>query len=120
MSKIDISLNLKASNSDCDQISICQAISGADGGDIKKETVELAASSNSTIFTGASTDKIIYLESDTEFQVDINGLGPVSVKPFLAGSKKFKALYLSKLTVTSIQILNPSATDTIKVSYLLA
>jgi len=120
MSKIDLSLNLKLKNSDCDSVTICQSAAGADAGDMKKETLEIAASSSSVVYDSSSADKVIYIESDSAFQVDINDLGPVDVKPLLAGSKTLKATLLSKLTITKLEILNPSATDSIKISYVLA
>jgi len=119
MSKAKISLNIELTNTDCDKVQICQGVSGADAGDIKKETLELATATSSVIFTGTAEDKLIYIESDSDFDIDINGLGAVSVKRLLAGSSKLKASFLSKLTITSFEIINPGA-ETIKVTYTMA
>jgi hypothetical protein len=120
MSKVNLTLNLKFTNTDCDKVEVCQGVNGADSGDIKKETIELAASATYNIFTGVASNKIIYIESEFDFQIDINGLGAVDVKRLLAGAKTLSASFLSKLEITSLDIINPSPTNTIKVSYILS
>lgn len=119
MSKAKISLNIELTNTDCDKVQICQGVSGADAGDIKKETLDLAVAGSSTVFTSAGEDKLIYIESDDNFDVNINGLGAISVKRLLAGSNTLKASFLSKMTITSLEIINPG-TEAIKVTYTLA
>jgi len=120
MSKIDLFINLELKDDNCDLTRKKINIVSGDSGDTKRETVELAATASSTIFSDVAVDKFIYVESDSDFQININSLGFVDVKRIAAGIDFKEAVFLSKQNVTSIEIKNNSATDTIKISYILA
>jgi len=121
MSKVDLNFSLKVTESDCDTVENCQNYTGLTGTDLKRETIELAPAGTSIIFiNGPALDKIIYVESAFDFQININDLGFVDVKRNLVTTKFLKSIFFSKLSVTKIEIKNNSGTDTIKVSYNLA
>ena len=120
MSKVDLNFSLKITESDCDAIENCQNYTGLTGIDVKRETIELAPAGTSVIYDSTAIDKIIYAESASDFQININDLGFVDVKRNFTGTNFLKSIFFSKLSVTKIEIKNDSGTDTIKVSYSLA
>jgi len=121
MSKMDIYLSLKVYDSNCDKSEDCVNIRGADSGVLKKEKVTIPASGSISVLTsGTAVDRSVFVRSDSDFQVDVNSLGAQDVKRVPFGTSFQDALYLARLSLTSLTITNPSSTDEIVVEYTLS
>jgi len=119
LSTVDVFLDLKFKDGDCDVNPLCQNILGADTKNLKKETVELAPLGSAVVFAAAAEDKTLYVSSDSDFQMNINTLGNMTIKRFTFGTKFKQAFHLSRLSLSGLTITNPSTTATIKVTYAI-
>merc|ERR1712146_497889 len=99
----------------------CLDLLGINSESVKKETFNLATLASKEIFNEASAeDRLLYIESDSDFQININTLGNIDVKRMSSGTKFLKAIHFSgKISITSIEITNPGSEE-ISVNYILA
>lgn len=92
------------------------------GIDVSEHTIQevtVGASETKTLFSviTAEAKKFIYLETDGECEVEVNGIAEVALKPIAIGHSQKNGVYLKSSDIESVAITNNNATD-IKIYYI--
>jgi hypothetical protein len=70
----------------------------------------MAAAAVLSVFTGASK-KLLYIESDQEVELTINGGDPITLKPVVINTSKYPGMLLLSADIASLSIENVSAEE---------
>ncbi len=74
------------------------------------QTLTIAPSGVTTVFTG-SAKKFLYVESDAQVNLTINGIAGLSIKPIVIGTSTQPGSLLLNSAIASLILTNPSSTD---------
>lgn len=78
------------------------------------QVLTLAPGASVTIFTSAAK-KFVYVESDFDVNLAINGGSALTLKPYVINTSKVPGTFMLKSAFTALVITNPSGTDTANV-----
>lgn len=78
------------------------------------QSFTMAPSTSITVFT-AATKKFLYVETDKDLALTINGISGLVIKPVVVGSSVQPGTFLFNSTLTALIITNSSTTDTASV-----
>jgi hypothetical protein len=120
MAKMDISLNFRIYANNCDESESCINIRSANVNSHKREKLKLDSEDSITILDLTDPEnKTILIRSKSDFNIKINDLEEYSVKRINIGAKTAEAIFLSTLNIETLEIINPSETETIHIEYTL-
>jgi hypothetical protein len=78
---------------------------------VLSQALVIPANSSVTLFTGAAVRKFLYLQTDLQLSLLINGTITQVIKPFVIGAIVSPAPFVLTSDITSVVVTNPS-TDT--------
>lgn len=97
-----------------------RAIQGINSDNVLSQSLVVPVSSSKTLFTGAAVHKFLYLETNSELTLLINGSISVVVKPFVNGSVVSPSVFMLTSDITSVVATNASADDEAEVFFATA
>jgi hypothetical protein len=101
----------KGSNSpNLSNIRWARGINGLAAANPQSQVFTVAASA--TVAIVSSAKKFIYIESDKDINISINGGAAISLKAFVINNTTQPGQFVFSGTITSVSIVNPSSTDT--------
>lgn len=78
---------------------------------VLSQSLEVAASATTTLFTGSDIRKFLYLETDSQLSLLINGTITQIVNPIVIGSSTSPGVFMCSCDITSLVVTNTSSTD---------
>ena len=97
-----------------------RSIQGIPSDNVLSQTLEVPVSSSVTLFTGAAVRKFLYLETDSQLSLLINGSITIVVNPLLNGTISNPGVFMVSCDITSVVVTNASATDVASVFFATA
>jgi hypothetical protein len=86
-------------------------INGIDATNPASRAFVVDATSSLTLFDDAEAKKLVYIESDQEVELTINGETALTLKPVIINDSKFPGIFLQTSDITSIAVNNAGAED---------
>jgi len=86
-----------------------RAISNISSDDVLSQSITIPVSSSTTLFTGSSPYQFLYLETDSQLTLLINGTITVVVNPFVNGTVISPGVFMTSCDITSVVVTNSSA-----------
>ena len=85
------------------------------------QEVTVAAAATVVLFTVITADakKLIYLETDGECDIIVNGITETALKPLIIDDQSVNGMYLRSSAIETVSITNNGASD-IKIYYITA
>lgn len=78
---------------------------------VLSQSLIVPVSSSVTLFTGAAVHKFLFLETNSQLTLLINGSITVIVKPFVNGTIVSPGIFMINSDITSLVVTNASSTD---------
>lgn len=97
-----------------------RSIQGIPSDNVLSQVLDIPVSSSVTLFTGSDVHKFLYLETDSQLTLLINGSITVVVKPLLNGTVINPGVFMVSCDITSLVVTNASATDVASVFFATA
>jgi hypothetical protein len=85
-------------------------ISGISAEDPSSQTHTIAAAGTVSALSGG-TKKLVYIESDQEVELTINGGDPITLKPVIVNTSKYPGILLLTADISTLSIENVSADE---------
>lgn len=87
---------------------------------VLSQSLEVAANSSATLFTGSDVRKFIYVETDSPLSLLINGTITIILNPFINGTTVSPGVFMMTCDITSLVVTNASMTDAADVFFAVA
>ena len=87
-----------------------RAINNIVSANVLSQSLIVPVSSSVTLFTGSDVHKWLFLETNSQLTLLINGTITVIVKPFVNGTNVSPGIFMSTSDITSVVVTNASAT----------
>jgi len=130
---LNLSINISSyaassSNGGCGTVSNPQqvqfkwqrSIQGIPSDNVLSQSLDVPVSSSVTLFTGSDVHKFLYLETNSELSLLINGTITIDVKPLLNGTVINPGVFMVSCDITSVVVTNASAIKVASVFYTTA
>ena len=121
MSIVNISINLSSYSSNGSGCNVTnnpqqlnfrwnRSISNITSDNVLSQSLIVPVSSSVTLFTGAAVHKFLFLETNSQLTLLINGTITVVVKPFVNGTIVSPGVFMVNSDITSLVVTNASST----------
>lgn len=118
MSKLNLSINLstytdsKASNApSLSNFKWSRSLSGIAAANPVSQVFTVAPNSTLTLFTGSAVKKLVYLETNSEIDISLNGAAVTKLKPIVVNNSVHPGVFLKTSDITSLVVTNNSLTE---------
>jgi hypothetical protein len=97
-----------------------RAVSGIPSDNVLSQSETIPVSSSSTLFSGATVYSFIYLETDSQLTLLINGTITQIINPIIVNGSTFPGIFMCNSDITSVVVTNSSATNPADIFYAIA
>jgi len=94
-----------------------RSIQGIESDNVLSQSLEVPVSSSVTLFSGSDVRKFLYLETDSQLTLLINGTITQIIKPLVSGNSVSPGIFVISSDITSLVVTNASSTDVANVFF---